>query len=294
VRLFVARRVEEIPDGCTHFASVDGSVPGAAVTWDHHVTGEAINLDAMPDVIDPTAFDGVATTLTDTDAVASAVVLLLGGAACVPGPVLSILRAASHWCDHLLPHPDEGEEANRIGRGVDRYVADTLHRNDPQEGFGLVVEELVARIRAGEALPMSDPPPFRDVRALLSEHGAVALFDLRGLGVVPPEVAYAQTECPVAVFAGLHPDGGPRYTVGVNPRIAPHASIRPALEALARAEYALGPPALGPEPIPGNETWGGRDTVGGSPWNYGSRLPPDEVVAIVVAALMDGGFTPPG
>jgi hypothetical protein len=32
-------------------------------------------------------------------------------------------------------------------------------------------------------------------------------------------------------------------------------------------------------------TWGGRDTVFGSPWNYGSALKPEQVSKIVTHAL---------
>ena len=70
---FVATRREDVPVGLVRYVSVDGSVPGAAVTWDHHVTGECINLDAMPETFDACGFDGVGTTLADLDAAASAV-----------------------------------------------------------------------------------------------------------------------------------------------------------------------------------------------------------------------------
>lgn len=64
----------------------------------------------------------------------------------------------------------------------------------------------------------------------------------------------------------------------------------PALRALARAEHAHGPPALAPDPVPGAENWGGRATVFGSPWNYGSRLEPAEVAGIVERALFGGSM----
>ena len=80
--------------------------------------------------------------------------------------------------------------------------------------------------------------------------------------------------------------GGLRYTVGTNPFVADRPrDLLAALSALAAAEHGHGPPALSPVPAAGNETWGGRKTVFGSPWNYGSRLTVDEVLALLAATL---------
>ncbi len=65
LRIFIATRAEAVPRECRRFLSVDGSVPGYAVRWDHHATGEHINLDAMPERFDPSDYDGVGTTLAD-------------------------------------------------------------------------------------------------------------------------------------------------------------------------------------------------------------------------------------
>src|SRR5512134_889990 len=102
--VFVATRLEEVPAGCTRYLSVDGSVPGHALRWDHHVTGERINLEAMPDVIDARDYDGVGTTLADADALASVVAVLLGGKERIPAGARGVLESASFWCDHLKAH----------------------------------------------------------------------------------------------------------------------------------------------------------------------------------------------
>jgi len=73
--------------------------------------------------------------------------------------------------------------------------------------------------------------------------------------------------------------------VGVNPLGPPPDDLGPALARLAALEHAHGPPALLPRPGPGSENWGGRATVFGSPWNYGSRLQPEEVARAVAAAM---------
>ena len=285
IAVFVATRPSQVPDGCRRFVSVDGAVPGAAVVWDHHATGESINLDAMPASVDPRMYDGVATTLADTDAAVSAAVVLLGGAARIDPGVVDVLRSASYWCDHLAPLPGLDGAANDRGRALDRYVSQALTASaaDPTPAFAAVVAELVRRIDAGQPMPAGSAPEGRDLRieGRLTEHDGVAVFDLRGGSGVAPEVAYAQTGQRVGLFVEDHRAGGIRYTVGVNPRVAGEVDLTPVLEALARAELAHGAPCLGEAPVAGNENWGGRRTVFGSPWNYGSRLTVEGVVEII-------------
>jgi len=66
-----------------------------------------------------------------------------------------------------------------------------------------------------------------------------------------------------------------------------------ALAALGAVEFSHGPPCLAPEPVPGSENWGGRQRVFGSPWNYGSRIVPSQVVVIVAKALGLHSSNPP-
>lgn len=291
--VFVATRREDVPAGMSRYASVDGSVPGAELVWDHHVTGEPVSLDAMPPRVSLEGLEGLGTTLADTDAVVGAVVALLGGLDGVPASYVPALRAASWWCDHLRGAPGIVGEDDRRGRGLHTYASQALAvpRSQTSPVFARLVEEVRAAIEAGGALPFAEEADgaTRDLReeGRLREHGPVALVDLRGLGEsIDPIAAYAQHRCPVAVTVADHSKGGTRYTVGVNPHVedAP-ADLRPALAAIARAEHAHGPPCRGVEPVPGNENWGGRATVFGSPWNYGSRLAPAEVVALVGSLL---------
>jgi hypothetical protein len=291
--VFVATRRQDVPESVVRYASVDGSVPGAAVVWDHHVTGEPVSLDAMPAVVSLEGFDGLGTTLADTDAVVGAVVALLGGLERVPAVHLPALRAASWYCDHLRGAPGVTGEADRLGRGLHVHVSRALAvpRSETSPIFARLVREVHDAITSGRALPFAEEvrAPVRALRAegRLTEHGLVALVDLRGLGEsIDPIACYAQHRCPVAVTVADHGKGGTRYTVGVNPYVADApADLRPALVAVARAEHAHGPPCQGVAPVPGNENWGGRATVFGSPWNYGSRLAPGEVVALVLASL---------
>ena len=296
LRIFVATRREAVPAECARFLSVDGSVPGAVTAWDHHVTGERINLEAMPDLVDASAYDGVGTTLADADAVASVVAVLRGGKARLPPAVRATLECASHWCDHLAPHPAHDAASNRLGRGLNdalgaRFAA--VPRERVSAAFEAVCRALEADIVAGRPLPFEDHEAEQHALAArlvaqgrLRLIGRVALVDLVGFPGVDPAACYALHDCPVAVAVDSHPVGGWKYTVGVNPRVADAPrDLGPALRALARAEHAHGSPARGPEPLPGQENWGGRATVFGSPWNYASRLDPDEVVATVARAM---------
>lgn len=302
--LFVATRAADVPAGVTRYASVDGSVPGASITWDHHVSGEPVSLDALPARISLDDLDGLGTTLADTDAIVGAAVVLRGGLEAVAPERLAILRAASWWCDHLRGAPGVEGELDRLGRGLHEHCAQRLAgvpRSETSPVFAALVRELLDALERSASLPYAATAAssLADLRTLrtggaprLVEHGArdrwpVALVDLRGLGeAIEPLHAYAQHRCPVAVTVAAHSKGGTRYTVGVNPHVEPLPDdLRHALARVALAEHAHGPPCRGPEPVPGNENWGGRATVFGSPWNYGSRLSPDEVVRLVREAL---------
>lgn len=58
--------------------AVDGPVCGVDFSFDHHTTGHAVNLDAIPDqVVMPGT---IVTTMVDTDAVLSVAVVLLRAA----------------------------------------------------------------------------------------------------------------------------------------------------------------------------------------------------------------------
>ena len=49
--IFIATQREAVLADCSRYLSVDGSVRGFATRWDHHVTGETINLDATADAL---------------------------------------------------------------------------------------------------------------------------------------------------------------------------------------------------------------------------------------------------
>ncbi len=290
---FVATRRQSVPIGVARYASVDGSVPGAEVTWDHHVTGERVNLDAMPDFHDPAGLDGVGTTLADTDAVASAVAVMVGGKGALPPGTLAVLHSASHWCDHLGPDPAASAEENVAGRGLHEWVTQGLRENDDRSAtFARIARHLVDIAVRGAAMPHAEPDATQVAharelvaRGRISMIGRIALVDLSGEPPIDPILVYELHSAPVAVTMGRGVHGGRTYTVGVNPLVSHPDDLRPALVRLAALEHAHGPPAMLARPGPGSENWGGRATVFGSPWNYGSRLEPGEVVREVGVAL---------
>ncbi len=282
VQIFVATRLEDVP--CEHYVSVDGSVPGAAVTWDHHQSGEPINLDAMPEHLILEGFDGIGTTMADTDAVASVVAALAGGKRALTPEVLRVLEAASYRCDHLAPLPGVEPDTDRLGWGLHSWISRALEE-------GRAFSEVCLEVAAARPLPFLEPEDALGSSGApsLEEHldanGPVALADLRGRSAVSPGALYALHDCPVMVIVDDHPQGGRRYVVGVHPDVPHPDDLGSALRALAAAEFSHGPPARSSEPVPGAENWGGRRTVFGSPWNYGSRLATGEVRDLVATAL---------
>jgi len=291
--LFVATRREDIPAGVHRYASVDGSVPGAALVWDHHISGEPISLDALPATVSLAGLDGLGTTLADTDAVIGAAVLLRGGTSAIDPARLPVLRAASWWCDHLRGAPGVGTDDDRLGRGLHDAISRVLHaaKDDPSPAFASLVLTVTDALATGSPLPFAAPPdlaaPSLRTQRRIHDEGPIALVDLRGLDDAPPPLAaYAEHRCAIAVTIDDHPQGGHRFTVGVNPHLTDTpADLGAALHAVALAEYAHGAPCVGAAPIAGQENWGGRATVFGSPWNYGSRLTPDEVIYLIRRAL---------
>jgi hypothetical protein len=209
----------------------------------------------------------------------------------------AVFEAASHRCDHLTQHPAHSSEINRLGEGLHGWVSEALAAETAEsigDVFARLCAEVAARVADDDDLPYSTvrrdaacaAAERIDAEGRIARHGRVATIDLRGVPSVAPEALYARFDCPVAVMLDAHPAGGHRYVVGVNPfaRDAPR-DLRPSLEALALAEFAHGAPVVLPRPGPGSENWGGRASVFGSPWNFGSRLAPDDVVAIVSVSL---------
>ena len=277
---------------------VDGPVAGADPCFDHHATGESVNLLAIPDHVPRPRT--IATTMLDGDAVLSAALVLLrsnGEDAAVTAAWPTLFEAA-HFCDHLLPS-GRYPEAERAGLGLYCWLkdkgfalADVLawtrgeRRPGPDGGdraapseatrsevFRALTLATVRAIRDG-ALPFDLAYLDRldrmeaDARAAIRDV-ADGVTVLAPSGYVDPLAVYRVVTTDVALIVSPRADGTTNYHLGVHPRAYGRVDLRPALAALRARE-------------PG---WGGRANTGGSPLGSGSRLS--------VAAVLDA-LTAPG
>jgi hypothetical protein len=285
---------EPLRDGKPPVIGVDGPVRGADLCFDHHATGEPVNLLAVPEVV---PWPGtIATTSLDSDAVISAAVVLLRAGA-EHGAVRAVwapLYEAAHFCDHLIPsgrHP----EAERAGLGLHCWLkergfarAEALARAAgevredsrgqlrpaPSSGtkgtvFKELTLELLAAIRRG-----SLPCDFRylDRLAGMEEEARRGVRQVDGRvtvlvldGYVDPLALYRVVDTDVVVVVGAQADGTWRYSIGVHPRAYGRVDLGPVFARLNARE-------------PG---WGGRSNAGGSPLGTGSRVSVDELVRLL-------------
>jgi len=272
---------------------VDGPVRGADLLFDHHATGEAVNLLAIPD--DVPMPGTVATTMLDGDAAISAAVVILRGRGehRAVEAVWPPLYEAAHYCDYLVPSGKHGD-AEQAGLGLHCWLKErgfalgevlawargewSAAPGEPRPStrtksqvFGHLSQALVEGIHAG-ALPC-DFVYLERLKAMEQEaRAAVKRVDEAVTIVVPrgyvdPMALYRVVDTDIVVITGDH-EGGVHYTLGVHPRAYGRIDLRPVLTELDRRE-------------PG---WGGRSNAGGSPLDVGSRLTLDEVIGVVRSA----------
>jgi len=263
---------------------VDGPVQGADVCYDHHASGETVNLLAIPQTV---PWPGtVATTMVDGDAAISAAVVLVraAGEGEAVRTVWPVLYEAAHYCDHLIPsgvHPG----AEQAGLGLHCWLKDRGFRSlrsaasEPVPSwqtksrvFQDLAVALVSAIRNGEMpsdfayLERLDAFEAEVRNAIRGVHGDITV--LQPLRYVDAMATYRVIETDLVLLVGGHATGGTSYTIGVHPRAYDRIDLRPALAALAARE-------------PG---WGGRRNAGGSPLQCGSRLTVEQVIDLVRTA----------
>lgn len=277
---------------------VDGPVQGADICFDHHATGEAVNLLAIPEVVPRPGT--IATTMLDSDAVVSAAVVLLraGGEHAAVLAVWAPLYEAAHFCDHLIPsgHHPGAEQAGlglhcwlkargfargeELARAAGEIREDSRGQSRPAPSFetkGKVFEELtvelIAAIRAG-SLPCD--LTYLDRLAAMEEEARRGIRRVEGRatvliidGYVDPLALYRVIDTDLSVIAGSRPDGTFRYTIGVHPRAYGRVDLAPVLARLNERE-------------PG---WGGRSNTGGSPMGTGSRIGVEDLAQFLNEAL---------
>ncbi len=270
--------------------AVDGPVQGADLCWDHHATGEPVNLLTIPDEVPPPGT--IATTMVDTDAVLSAAVVLLraAGQDAMVRRIWAPLYEAAHYCDWLGPsgqHPD----AEEVGLGLHCWLKER----------GMGVGEVLAW-QAGELSGTDSPRPSARTRGRLFRMLTLAVVQAIHRGTLPADRLYLQRlramearvhEAvervegqvtvlapagyldPVAIYRVIDtdlmllrtgPTQGPwRYTLGVHPRAYRRIDLRRIFAALNRRE-------------PG---WGGAANRGGAPVADGSRIPLDDLLVLL-------------
>jgi hypothetical protein len=249
---------------------VDGPVAGADATYDHHATGEVVNLLAVPTRVPRPRT--LATTMLDADAVLSAAVVLLrsAGEEDAVQEVWPVIFEAAHLCDHLVPSGFH-LQAERAGLGLYCWLKERGFASEGSRAsvFRALTLAMVSAIRDG-VLPFDLTYLERLDRMEREAHAAIQTIAgrvtvLAPVGYVDPLALYRVVDTDLSLIAIPREDGATGYHLGVHPRAYAHVDLRPALAALAAQE-------------PG---WGGRANTGGSPLEKGSRLP----VAAVLAAL---------
>ncbi len=277
---------------------LDGPVQGADLCFDHHATGDPVNLVTIP--ILPPVPGTLVTTMLDSDAVISAAVLLLR-ATDQGAPVHAAwptLYEAAHYCDHLIPsgqHPlaedtglglhlwlkDRGLTMGEVmawGRAELRAGRDGAPQVSPSPTtqsrvFAELTWAMVAAIRLGK-LP-SDVRYLERLEGMVKEARYSVVRKTKRVTLLAPEgfidplALYRVVDTDIAVRASRRPSGAWGYSIGVHPRAYRHVDLRPILRALHLRE-------------PG---WGGRANAGGSPSADGSRIEPGKLVEILDRAV---------
>lgn len=261
------------------------------------------------------------TTLLDADACTAAAWVQLERSHLENPSVVRRLRALAWDCDHLRVPPELADLADwALGAGEvlqthKTVVAKRLHLPaDPQNwtpgdrircasiGFQDFTEWLMAAARGDRSWPgdgamgdrvrqtmeqMADQLIAQQrVWFIETDGGAIAVCNGRSWGDdgwVNPRAFYralARLTPPAPLRAATismrdRADGTLGYTIGSIPLHPDQAALdytQGTFEALTAAERRK---------LPDADPWGGRKTVGGSPWNMPSHLTPEEVAAAI-------------
>ena len=275
---------------------VDGEINGETLAYDHHRSGEYVNLLAIPE--HPVLPATLATSMIDTDAIISGAVLLLKAwneTEQLDGVFPTLLDACS-WCDHLMPTGDFDEVTERAGLGLHLWLKTMgfrrgelhawsrgqlsmqgshthIHLDNDFRGdlFRELVQAMLHAIRLGN-LPSDEDWLHRfdgmrkAARRDLVCHGPdVSLVLPREY--IDPLALYAAIDSRVVITARPDDSGRNRYSIGVNPRTGKGLDLR-ALTSLLNLDES---------------GWGGRQNVIGSPRQCGSAVPAGKLQAIVIA-----------
>jgi hypothetical protein len=257
---------------------VDGSIEGYKA-YDHHKTGEKINLDAMPPIIQDIP-EVVATTQIDSDAICSAVVVYFGGERKIDTRYADVFRTASTFCDYLIPNEDFDKETNTRGLGLHLYMKekgiklinrfDEVGSKERSFVFDSLCRMLIEIIESGDELPNDTSYLNRIEKQIkLAQtsiiHQDELLTAIYAKEFIDPIASYRVITTPLLVIKSDYKDGLFKYSVGVNPKFYGDYHIKTLFDYI-------------------NENiengWGGRNIAGGSPFK-GTEMPVEKLIRII-------------
>ncbi len=257
---------------------VDGSIEGYKA-YDHHKTGERINLDTMPPVIHDIP-EAVATTQIDSDAICSAVVVYFGGESKIDQRYTDVFRTASTFCDYLIPNEDFDKETNTHGLGLHLYMKekgiklinrfDDVGSKERSFVFDSLCRMLIEIIESGDELPNDTSYLNRIEKQIkVAETSIIHKDDLLtaiyAKEFIDPLASYRVITTPLLVIKSDYKDGLFKYSVGVNPKFYDDYHIKNLFDYIN-------------ENI--EKGWGGRNIAGGSPFK-GTKMPVENLIRII-------------
>lgn len=269
MKFIIARNSEELGTyNRDEVLFVDGYLEGYNF-YDHHITGEKINLDAIPPLLKVLP-KVVATNQIDTDSICSAVVVFFGGENNISEYYRGILRTASTYCDYLISNENFDEKTNNKGLGLHFYMKkkgfNMLKRFDPVTSkersivFTKLSREVIEHIEKGKELPNDtsylDRLNFHIKMAKESIiHNDRLVTVISSYDFIDPIASYKVVDTPLLVLQSYISNDLYKYSIGVNPIYYDRYNITNLLTYINK-HY--------------EEGWGGRSVAGGSPYSGSS------------------------
>ncbi|MBD2027008.1 hypothetical protein [Leptolyngbya sp. FACHB-711] len=256
------------------------------------------------------------TTMVDADACCAAAWVQLPREV-LTSDTIAKFKAIAWDCDHLMVPPELSQHAEfaakadaalkKSSEGIAADLGLPHERKDwtdnhweaySSEAFRRGTDWLIAAAKGDRLYPgecgeaddywqqiESDAQMLKDeerIQFVETQRGAIAICDVRGVGhSVDPRSFYHAIQSrshslrPEAITIRDHRAGGNQYTLGSIPLHPDQHALdftQRAFDRLTQAEQEKDSEA---------GTWGGRRTVGGSPWNTPSQLTIEEIVALL-------------
>jgi len=261
--------------------SVDGTVVGADVIYDHHREGGSeIQLHEIPDSIaieSPTLF--VSPSL-DEDCVISTAVILKNGARHIDTSIYVELEKASMACDQLT----EPNELFYLLKDYDAQLIEEYGANAKSVRYEKLVNAVLYYIDQGFINDLNESwkgyfkSYLKKQETLILSKGmvtflsdTVAYINIKKYGYVSPPIIYStlrKTGHKIALIEYRSPHSGRVYSLGIDPITSIDKNlVFNIFDCLNTKDLYISP----------SNKWGGRAGVGGSPQIEGSFLSPHEI-----------------